>query len=144
MVIEWTDPAPVHDLSLLINNVDALRPRRIGMVGDVMHIIDAKRNREVETLNEIISDGYALFGGVRLRVTHTLIHVRLHLPFIKRMRFANVDGQEIRPILVIIVKSDEVTYLAPERWSGIAAKHQNQRPLADAITQVKSSMTVES
>lgn len=114
------------------------------MVGDVMHLIDAERNREVETLNKIIGDGYALFGGVRLRVTHTLIHVRPHLPLIERMRFAYVHGQEIRTIFVIIVKSDEVTYLAPERWSRIAAKYQNQGPRADAVTQVKSRTTVES
>lgn len=143
MIIERPNSAPVRNLSLLINNVDAFRPRRIGMVGDVMHVINAEWNREVETLNKIIGDGYALLGSVRLCVTYTLINVRLHLPLIQRMRFANVHGQEIRAILVIIVKSDEVTYLAPERWSRIAAKYQNQRPWADAVAQVKSRTTVE-
>jgi hypothetical protein len=68
-----------------------------------------------------------------LRVTHALIHVRFHLPFIQRMRFANINRQKIRAIFVIVVEIHEVAYLAAKRRSGVAAEDQHQRPLANAI-----------
>jgi hypothetical protein len=133
MVIERSDSAAISDLPLLINNVDALRPRRIGVVRDVMHIVDAEGDWKMETLDEIVGDGNALLGGVRLCVTNILIHVRLHLPFIERMRFADVHRKKIRAILVVVIQSDEVAYLAAKWRSRVAAEHQNQRALADAI-----------
>ena len=78
-----------------------------------------------------------------LRVAHALIHVRLHLPFIQRVRFANINRQKIRAILVIVVEIDEVAYLAAKRRSGIAAEDQHQRALAHAIAQMKSSLPVK-
>ena len=59
------------------------------------------------------------------------------------MGFANIDGQEIRAIFVIVVESDEVTYLAAKRRSCVTSKHEHQRPLANAITQMESRMPIE-
>ena len=143
MIVEWPDPPAIHNLSFFINDVYALRPRRIRVIRNVVHVIHGEGNWEVETLDEIVSDGHALFGSMRLRVTNTLINVRLHLPFVERMRFANIHGQEIRAILVIVIEIDEVAYLAPERRSGIAAEDQNQRSLPDAIAEMKCRLAIE-
>ena len=143
MIVEWPDPAAIHNLSFFINDVYALRPRRIRVIRNVVHVIHREGNWEVETLDEIVSDGHALFGSMRLRVTNTLINVRLHLPFVERMRFANIHGQEIRAILVIVIEIDEVAYLASKRRSGIAAEDQNQRSLPDAIAEMKCRLAIE-
>jgi hypothetical protein len=143
MVIEWADSTAINNFTLLINNIDALRPRRIGVIRDVMHVVHAEGNWKMETLDEIVGDGDALLGGVRLRVADILIDVRFHLPFIERMRFADVHGKKIRAILIVVVQSDEVAYLAAKWRSGVAAEHQNQRALADAIAQMKSRVAVE-
>jgi hypothetical protein len=80
---------------------------------------------------------------VRLRVANILIHVRLHLPFIEWMRFADVHGEKIGAILIVVIQSDEVAYLAAKWRSGVAAENENQRALADAVAQMKSRMAVE-
>jgi hypothetical protein len=143
MIVEWPDSAAIRDLPLLINNVDALGPRRIRVIRNVVHVIHAERNGEVETLDEVVRNCHALLCSMRLRVADILILVGLHLPFVERMRFANVNGQEIRAILVVVIQSDEVTYLAAKRRSCVAAKHQNQRPLANAIAQVKRGVAIK-
>ena len=143
MVIERANASAVRDLALLINNIDTLRPRRIGVIRDVVHIVHAEGKRKMETLDEIVGDRHPLLGRVRLGVAHALIHVRLHLPFVQRMRFANINRQKIRAIFVIVVEIDEVAYLAAKRRSGIAAENQHQRPLAHTIAQMKSSLPVK-
>jgi hypothetical protein len=143
MIVERPDSAAIRDLSLLINNVDALGPRRIRVIRDVVHIIHAERNREMKTLDEVVRNCHALLRSMRLRVADILILVGLHLPFVERMRFANINGQEIRAILVLVVQSDEVTYLAAKRRSCVAAKHQDQRPPANAIAQMKRRVAIE-
>ena len=143
MVIERPDSSAIHDLPLLVDDVNPLRPRRIGVIGDVVHIVYREGHREMESLDEIVGDSHALLGGMRLRVAHALIHIRFHLPLIQRVRFTNVNREKIRAILVIVVEIDEVAYLAPKRRSGIAAEYQHQRALADAIAQMKSGLPIQ-
>jgi hypothetical protein len=59
------------------------------------------------------------------------------------MRFANVNGQKIRLGFVIVVEIDEVAYLAAEWRSGVAAKHENKRALADAVAEMELGLPVE-
>jgi hypothetical protein len=49
------------------------------------------------------------------------------------MRFADVDGQEISFIFVVVVNLDHVSDVAPERRSSVAAEDDNQRPSAGAL-----------
>jgi hypothetical protein len=143
MVIERPNPTAISDLALFIDDVNALRPRGIGVIGDIVHIIHAEGNWEVKALDEIVGNGHALLRAMRLRVADILIHIRFHLPLVERMRFANIYGEEIRAILVIGIQVDEVAYLAAKRRSRVAAEHQNQRALANAVAQMKSRMPVE-
>jgi 2-polyprenyl-6-methoxyphenol hydroxylase-like FAD-dependent oxidoreductase len=59
------------------------------------------------------------------------------------MRFADVNGQKIRASFVIVIKIYEVAYLAAERWSGVTAKNQDERALADAIAEMELSLAIE-
>jgi hypothetical protein len=95
-------------------------------------------------MNEVIGDGDSLGEGVRLGVADVLIHVGLHLPFIERMSFAYVDCEEVGTVLVIVIKRDEVAYLAAEGRSGVTSEDEDQRTLADPFAQVKGGLAVES
>jgi hypothetical protein len=59
------------------------------------------------------------------------------------MRFADVNGQKIRPSFVIVIKIYEVAYLAAKGRSGVAAKNQNEWALADAIAEMKFRLAIE-
>jgi hypothetical protein len=113
------------------------------VIRQIVHRIDADRKREVEPLREIIGDSDALYQRFRLRITDALIHVRLHLPLVQRMRLADVYGQKIGAVFVIGVQLDEVNYLAAERRSRIASEDENERPLSDSFAQGECGFTIE-
>jgi hypothetical protein len=60
------------------------------------------------------------------------------------MGFADVHGEEVGAVFVIVVEFGEVAYLAAKRRSGVASKNENERAPADAITKRKSRLPIES
>ena len=113
-------------MSALIDDVNALGPRGVRIIGGVAHVIDAEGQRELESLDEIIRDEYALLQRLRLRVADVILilQVGFHLPFIGGMRFANVHGQKISAIPIIVVNLNDVANLAAERRSSKTSEHQ--------------------
>src|SRR5580704_7533874 len=97
----------------------------------------------MEALDEVVGDGNPLHQSLRLRVANVFVHIAFHLPFVLRMGFADVNGQKIRASFVIVVKIYEVAYLAAEGRSGVAAKDQDERALADAIAEMKLCLAIE-
>jgi hypothetical protein len=142
MVVKGSKSATVHNHSRFIDDVDALWPGAVCQIRRLLHVIHADRQGEVESLDKIVGDGYALGEGVRLRIANAFVHIAFHLPFVLRMRFANVDGQKVRLSFVIVVKTYEVTYLAPERRSGVTSENENERAPADAIAKMKCSLPI--
>jgi hypothetical protein len=59
------------------------------------------------------------------------------------MGFADVDGEKLGAILVIVVELGKVAYLAAKRWSGVAAKDEDERAPADAIAQRESRLAIK-
>ena len=59
------------------------------------------------------------------------------------MRLANVDGQEIGVILVIVIELNDVANLATERRSSEAAEHQDEWAASSSFADVKAGGTVE-
>jgi hypothetical protein len=97
----------------------------------------------MEALHEIVGNSHALRKRGRLHVANVLCNVGLHLPFVLRMSFANVNSQKIGAVFIVIVNFDEISNLAAERRSSIAAENQHQRALADAFVKIKGSFAVE-
>ena len=129
---------------MLIDYIETLWPGGIGIIGGVTHIIDAKGEREAESLREVVGDGYALIERLGLRVAHViaLLEVGLHLPLILRMRFSNVDGQKVGVIFVIVIELHDIAHLATEGRSSKAAKHQHQRPRLGFLAQMETRAAV--
>jgi hypothetical protein len=143
MIVERAQASAINDFPGFVNNVEAFRPCGIGVISNVVHVVHGKRQGEMETLYEVVGDGDSLREGVRLGVADVLIHVGLHLPFIERMSLADIDGEEIGAVLVIVIERDEVAYLAAEGWSGVASEDEDQWALADSFAQVKGGLAVE-
>jgi hypothetical protein len=142
MIIKGAHASAICDPSLF-NNVNALWPRRICIICGITHIVDSKLCWIVEALNKIIGNRYALFQRLRLRVTNIFFHVRLHLPFVRGMRFAHIHGQKVRMIFVVFVNLHDVANLAPERRSGVAAEDNHQRPSTGALSNMKAAAAVQ-
>jgi hypothetical protein len=65
------------------------------------------------------------------------------LPFILRMRFANIDLKKIGAVFVIFVEFYEVADPATKRRSSVAAEDENERLFADPILQMKCGFSVK-
>jgi len=59
------------------------------------------------------------------------------------MRFPDVNSQKIRASFVVVIKIYEVAYLAAEGRSGVTAKNENERSLADTIAEVELRLAIE-
>ena len=125
VIFERAIAAAISDLAIFIDDVEAFRPRGIGVVGGVIHVIDAEGNGILVTFRKIVGDGQAVREIPRLRVANIVFNVGFHLPLVGGMGFANVYGQKISVILVIIENAHDVADLATERRSGEAAENQD-------------------
>ncbi len=142
-VIERSHPAAIGDMAALINDVNALGPCSVSVIGCVAHVIDPKGQREFESLREIIRDGHALLQRFRLRVADIVLHVGFHLPFVGGMRLANVHGQKIRVVLIIFINLNDVAHLAAKWRSSKTSEHQYQRPLMSSFADVEAANAVQ-
>src|SRR5258707_9379601 len=59
------------------------------------------------------------------------------------MRFANVNGQKVRMLLVILINLNDVAHLAAKWRSSETPKHQHQRPLMRALADVETADTIQ-
>ena len=143
IVMEWSHAAAIGDASGLVDDVEALGPGGVGVVGGVGHVVDAEREREIETLGEIVGDGEALFQRLGLGVTDVFLEVGFHLPFVGGMRFADVDGEKVGVLFVIVKDLDEVADLATEGRSSETAEDENEWFGAGALANVKMVRATE-
>src|SRR5580704_11906680 len=114
IVFEGAVAAFVRDAALLVDDVEALGPCGVGVVGGVGHFVDAEGDGIFEALGEIVGDGYALRERFWLGVADVVFvfFVGLHLPLVERVGFANVDGEEIGAVFIVVVDLRDVTDLA--------------------------------
>lgn len=126
-----------------IHDVQAFRPGGVKVIHGVGHIVHAEGNRIVVALREIVGDGEALLDRFWLHVTNIFLDVGFHLPLVSRVRFANVDGQEICVVFVVVEELYYVAHLATEGWSSKAAKDKDQRLPIDALANLKMIGAVE-
>jgi hypothetical protein len=142
-VIERTNSAAVRDAAALIDDVNALGPGRVRIIRGVIHVVDSERQREFESFREIIRDHHALLERFRLRVANVVFQIGFHLPFVGGMRFANVDGQKIGAILVVLINLYDVAHLAAKRRSSKTPEDQDERPGAGAFADVEMIRSIE-
>lgn len=143
LIVKRSHPAAIDDVSALIDNVKTLWPSCVRVIGRVVHVVDAEGQGKLKPLCEILRDSDALRQRFWLRVANIIFYIGFHLPFIRGMRLANVDGEEVHFVFVVVVNLYDVAHLAAERRSSEAAKHQHQRPRTDAFANVEVACAVK-
>src|SRR5581483_11309942 len=128
IVMERAHSAAIGDAALFVDDIEALGPGGVGVVGGVAEIVG-----DENTLREIL----------RLRVANVFLDVRFHLPFVGRMRLANVNGQEIDAVLVVLIELNDVAHLAAEGRSSKAAEDEHKGTAGGALAKVKAGNAVE-
>jgi len=142
-VIERANPAAVGDPAALIDDVDAFGPGGVRVIGGVAHVVDSKGQGEFEPFREIIRDDHALLQRFRLGVTNVILQIGFHLPFVGGVRFANVNGQKVGVVLVVLINLNDVAYLAAKRRSSKTAENQHERPRTGAFADVEMIRSIE-
>ena len=145
IVFEGAVAAFVRDTALLVEDIEALGPGGVGVIGGVVHFVDAEGDGIFEALGEIVGDGDALLERFRLGVADVVFvfFIRFHLPLVERMRFADVDGEEIGAVLVVVVDLRDVTNLAAEGRSSETAEDENERFAFGAFANMKARGAIE-
>lgn len=144
VVVERAHAATIGDAAGFVDDIEAFGPRGVSGLGGVVDVIDAKRDGILEALDEIVGDGHPLTEGLRLGVANVLLHVGFHLPFVCGMSFANVHGQKVRVIFVVVVNLHHVTDVAAEGRSSVATEDDDERSPAGSFADVEVIGTVES
>ena len=127
LIVERAHAASIRDAAMLVDHVEPLGPGRICEIGGIVHVVDPEGERVPLPLHEIVGNGHALLERLRLCVADVFFHVRFHLPLVGGMCFADVNGEEIRSIFVVVVNLDHVTDVATEGRSSVAAEDQDER-----------------
>jgi len=144
IVMEGSHAAAIGDATGFVDYVEALGPRGIGVVGGVIDVVDAEGNWVVESLDEIVRDGYALRQSFRLGIANIVLHVGFHLPLVGRMGFADIHREEVGVIFVIVVNLHHVTDVAAKWRSSVAAKNDDKRASARSFANVEMICAIES
>jgi len=146
IVVEWAVAAFVGDAAVLVKDVETFGPGRISVIGGIGHLVDAERHGIFETMGEIVGDGHAIGNVFWLSVTDVvaLLGVGVHTPFVGWMRFADVDGQKVDVILVVVIELNDIANLATERRSSKAAENQHQRAAGGFVAQTEDRRAIES
>jgi hypothetical protein len=144
VIVKWPHAAAIGDTAEFVDDVEALGPRGVRVIGGVGEVVYAERDGVVEALDEIVGDGDALRQSLRLGVTDVVLHVGFHLPFVRWVSFADIDCQKVGVIFVVVVKLDHVTDVASKRWSSVAAEDDDERTSAGAFANVEMVGAIES
>ena len=83
----------------------------------------------------LLGDVGPFFVAFRLGGDRADAVVALHPPAVGRMRLADVDHHEVRPVLVPPVKLFDIARVAAERPAGETAEHQDDGLGADQLRQ---------
>jgi hypothetical protein len=145
IILERAVAAFVANASGFVDDVEPLRPGGVSVIRAVAHFIDAEGNRKFKALREIVGDGHTVFNGPGLGIADVIffLGIGLHLPFVGGMSLANVNGQKIDMVLVILVDLSDVANLAAEGRSSEAAEDKHERPSRDFFANVKARGTVK-
>lgn len=143
IVVEGPHAAAIGDAAGFIDDVEALGPCGVGVVGGVAHIVDAEGDGIVKTLDEIIGDSDALGEGFRLGVANIIFDVGLHFPLVGGMSFAYIHGQEVRVNFIVVENLHHVADVAAERRSSVASENDDERASAGAFADMEMRGAVE-
>ena len=121
----WTGGSGVGDLAITTDDVESFRPRGIGDVNAVVHVVDNTGHGQAQCCGALLSD-FAPCEYIHWLGEHNaFVDIGIHLPFIARVCFLDVDEEESHAIAVLIVQLFQGVSLTPERRSCPASEDQH-------------------
>ena len=125
---KWSGLTLVSHTAVSINQINAVGPAGIGLLGRVAEFIQDGRELDPEFAHARSRHQGALFFIPWAGKYNLVFDVALHLPDIARMRFRDIDDQERHLACVLVIELVEGGDLPPERRSGVAAEDHDHRP----------------
>src|SRR5882757_9505336 len=112
-------------MSLSVDQIDAIRPTRIGALCSVPKFVEDRRNLDAKLAHTGSSDELAFLFILWRRENDVVFDVALHLPNVARMRLSNVDHQKGDAAAVLLIKLIESGNLPPEGRSSVASENED-------------------
>ena len=126
----WASFAVIRDLTVDIDNAQAIRCAAVGPVDSVVHPVDQAWNGHLEPAVACMGDLDALVKCLGLLEDNSVFNVLPALPTVAGVGFANVDKQELSFFPVRLVQGFQGPNYGPERVSRVAREDQIYRPLS--------------
>ena len=117
--------ALINDFSICGQDIQAFGPAVERDVRPIIRRVQNGRNGQAQADHAGVGDFAPIRFRIRLRVQNLLFHIRLHLPAIGGMRFADVDHIEIGLRAIVMINFFQADRLTPKRGSRIAAEDQH-------------------
>ena len=143
IVVKRAHAAAIGDVTRLVDDIEPLGPSGVREISGITDFVDTERQGIAEALDKVVGDCEALLKILWLGVANMILNVGFHLPFVGRMRFPDVNCQEIGVIFVVVVNFDHVADVAAKGRSSEAAEHEDQRTLAGALAEVEAAGAVK-
>lgn len=122
---EGTGFAFIDDAALLIDEVEAVGPAGVSLLGRVIEVIEDGRELDAEFADAGVGDFAALVEVAGAGEDDTVFDIALRLPDVAGMRLEDVDGEEADAIAVVVVELVEGRNLPPVGRSGVAAEDED-------------------
>lgn len=122
---EWARSAAVCYSPIAPDKVEPVRKCVVLEVGRVFHVIDQRRNRELELERTDLRDFISCSERRWLLEQDPLALVGFHLPFVSWVGLTNVDDEKFESISEAAMKFLQVPSLGTEGRSGIAAEDKS-------------------
>lgn len=126
----WASFAVVGDLTVDVDNAQAIRRGAVGLVDCVVDSVDQAGNGHLEPAVACVGDLDALCERLGLLEYNSVFNVLPGLPAVAGMGFANVDQQEFSFFPVRLVQGFQSPNYGPERVSRVARENQIHRSLS--------------
>jgi hypothetical protein len=124
---KWTGLALVSHVSVLVNEVNAVRPAGVGLFGRIAEFVDHSRELDSQLAYAGSCNEGTLFFIPGTGKDNFVFDVALHLPHVARVRLGDVHHEKRDFVSVLIVELIEGRNLPPEWWSSITAENHDHR-----------------
>jgi hypothetical protein len=124
---ERTGFALVGDPPIDVDDVQAIRPTRVGAFRGIVKRVHHRREFQAEVANTHLPEIAALVKTLRTRKYNLVRQITGHLPDVARVRFLDVHDVERNLIFIFLVQRIQRGNLPAKRRSGIAAEYEHDR-----------------
>jgi hypothetical protein len=153
MEVEGTETSVVDDAPVQADQVEAGGPGTVSFVDGVVHFVHIGVDAILEGFFAISGNGAALFDGLRIvNIGGSFDFCKFHQPTdgafaqppaIDRMGFADVDVEELHPLVVLLVQVVKTDRPFDVGGSGETAEDQGNGFLASKIREVHRILAMD-